>query len=309
MTLVKYLTQKSAPRLTMTTSEQRLKTFVNWPHSGTHAPVNMAAAGWLHDNNQAHGHKDAAQCFNCDLALVGWKTAQNPFREHLERSPHCTWILSKTMNTQEKREDTFANWPFDEHHDLSYMRVAAAGFFQSDPTTHTVTCHACQLTLGPQQLGTDPLAVHMRLDNPNSPCAYLIKVTENGLRRHLANPKKAHMPRARRSLPTVQGPQQPKHRCGICRNVFSTQDGLARHMANPKHAHGPRLRKVPSRRAVLPRRAVTSSVMPRRVVASASAVSWTAGRKRVPASRVRRVNDLASRITRPQPEYIKIEDE
>jgi len=63
------------------------------------------------------------------------------------------------MNTQEKREDTFHNWPWDGA--LSYMMVAAAGFYQSDRTNHAVTCHSCQLTLQPRELLSDPLEAHV----------------------------------------------------------------------------------------------------------------------------------------------------
>ncbi|CAF9939923.1 MAG: hypothetical protein HETSPECPRED_002104 [Heterodermia speciosa] len=272
----------------MTTFEQRLATFVNWPHRGTHAPGYMAAAGWLHDH-QAQGHNDAAKCFSCALTLVGWETAQPPIREHLDRNPHCAWITSKTMNTQEKREDSFGNWPFDEHHRLSYLLVAAAGFFQSDPTTHTVTCYACQLTLGTQQLGPDPLATHIRLDSPFSPCPYLTKAAA------LAAENRALPP-----SPPPTPPQHPrlKHQCRVCHNRFPTWGGLGRHLADPKKAHSPKPRKVIGRRVLLPRRAAMPAR--RRVVT----------RRRVPdlASRITFVPDLASRITMPpEPEY-KIEE-
>lgn len=272
----------------MTTFEQRLHTFVNWPHGGTHAPEYMAAAGWLHDHQATTDHPDAAKCFSCDLTLVDWGTSQPPIREHLARNPHCTWLTSKTMNTQEKREDTFADWPFDEHYHLSYMLVAAAGFFQSDTRTHTVTCFACHLTLGPQQLGTDPLAAHLRLDNPISPCVYLTKATT--------------LAAERRAPPPLSPPPTPpglRYQCRVCRNLFPTEDGLRQHLANPKKAHLPKPRKVIGRRVVLPRRAAMSGR--RNAVRNV---------RRVPdlASRISRVPDLASRITRA-PEYIKIEDD
>ena len=271
----------------MTTFEQRLRTYVNWPHGGTHAPIYMAAAGWLHDH-EAHDHNDTAKCFNCDLTLVHWGTAQPPIREHWERNPHCSWITSKMMNTQKKREDTFANWPFDEHDDLSYMLVAAAGFFQSDTRTHTVTCYACQLTLGPRQLGTDPLRVHFQLDSRISPCAHLTKATR--------------LAEERGVLPPSPPPTPPRlrHRCRVCHNLFTTLDGLRRHLVDPKKAHLPKARKVIGRRTVLPRRA------------GLPVERKAGGKRRVPdlASRITRAPDLATRITRPlQPEYIKIEDD
>lgn len=64
------------------------------------------------------------------------------------------------MNTPEKREGTFNNWPFDGV--LSHIMVAAAGFYQSDWTNHGVTCYSCQLTLQPVELLPDPLEAHGR---------------------------------------------------------------------------------------------------------------------------------------------------
>ena len=285
----------------MATFEQRLSTFVNWPHRGKHAPEYMAAAGWLHDR-QIYGHSDAARCFNCDLTLVGWETA-DPVREHLKRNSHCSWITGKMMNTQEKREETFDNWPFEDQ--VSYMMVAAAGFFQSDTDTHTVTCYACQLTLGPQQLDTDPLRAHVRFNNSISPCAYLTKATTP----------------AERVLPLSPPPTPPrlKHRCVVCHNRFPTRDALQLHLVDPGKAHDRRLRprarkamvksrKVIGGRAAAPRR---TALPGRRKVINRRRVPDLASRiTRAPdlASRITRVPDLASRITRA-PEYIKIEDD
>ena len=275
----------------MATFEQRLSTFVNWPHRGQHAPEYMAAAGWLHDR-QIYGHTDAARCFNCDLTLVGWETA-DPVREHLKRNSHCSWITGKMMNTQEKREETFDNWPFEDQ--ASYMMVAAAGFFQSDTDTHTVTCYACQLTLGPQQLGTDPLRAHIRFSNSISPCAYLTRTT---------TPAERALPLSPRPAPSLL-----KHQCAVCHNRFQSKGGLRLHLAHPGQAHDrrrlPGARKVKARsrkvigsRAAVPRRAALPGK--RKVI----------NRRRVPdlASRITRAPDLASRITRA-PEYIKIEDD
>ncbi|KAL8787649.1 MAG: hypothetical protein Q9213_002080 [Squamulea squamosa] len=220
------------------------------------------------------GYNDAAMCLSCDMTLTHWDTAMDPVKEHLDRSLRCSWITSKMMNTQEKREETFAHWPFDDQ--LSYMMVAAAGFFQSDVETHTVTCHACQLTLGPQQLGNDPLRAHARLDNPTSPCSYLTKA---------ASPFE-------RGLPPTPPPTPPllRHQCAVCHNRFLTKAGLRQHLADPKKAHLPKARKIIGRR--------TAPIAKRKITI----------RRRAP--------DLARRIRRPPrnpfdqiPPFIKIEDD
>ncbi len=135
---------------------KRLATFTSWPHHGQHVPRYMAAAGFYQDHKWA---RDAATCFHCDLTLADWAVGQDPATKHVECQPSCTWIVGKTMNTQEKREDTFQNWPWDGA--LSHMMVAAAGFYQSDRTNHAVTCHSCQLTLQPGELLSDPLQAHI----------------------------------------------------------------------------------------------------------------------------------------------------
>ena len=256
----------------MSTFEQRLKTFTKWPHGNRHAPEYMAAAGFF-QNHRVHDHNDAATCFNCEMTLASWATAMDPVKEHLDRSPRCTWITGKMMNTQEKREDTFGDWPFDER--LSYILVAAAGFFQSDVQTHTVTCYACQLTLGPEQLGTDPLGAHMRLDNHISPCVYLSKATHP----------------AERALPLTPPLTPPlrKYRCAVCRNPFPTLKALRQHLADPKKAHS-QLSLMNTGRVAKPRPVFR-------------------GYKR--GVQKRKVPSLASRITRPKPkpEYIKVEDD
>ena len=136
---------------------KRLSTFTSWPHAGQHDPRYMAAAGFYQDFKWP-AHTDAATCFHCDCTFTGWVAGEDPATEHVRRNPQCTWIVGKTMNTQEKREATFDNWPYDGP--LSHMMVAAAGFYQSDRKSHIVTCHSCQLTLSSGELLPDPLRAH-----------------------------------------------------------------------------------------------------------------------------------------------------
>ncbi|KAL9596006.1 MAG: hypothetical protein Q9219_006090 [cf. Caloplaca sp. 3 TL-2023] len=253
---VPFAGQLILPQPVMATFEQRLKTFTNWPHDGSHAPKYMAAAGFVKDHNFP-GLVDAATCLSCEMTMTHWDKGMDPITEHLDHSPRCAWITGKMMNTQEKREETFGNWPFEDQ--LSYMLVAAAGFFQSDIQTHTVTCYACQLTLGPQQLGNDPLRAHARLDNQASPCPYLTKTVSS----------------EERALPPTPPPTPPllRHQCAVCHNRFLTKDALRRHLVDPKKAHLPKARKIIGRR--------TAPIGKRRI------------------TMIRRAPDLASRITRP----------
>ena len=114
----------------------------------------MAAAGFYQDHTFTR-YTDAATCFPCDFTFTGWAAGEDPATEHIKRQPTCTWIVSKSMNTQEKREATYDSWPYDGA--LSPVMVAAAAFYQSDPTNHVVTCYSCQMTLLPSGLLPDPL--------------------------------------------------------------------------------------------------------------------------------------------------------
>ena len=170
---------------------KRLATFTSWPHHGQHNARKMAAAGFYQDHDSPH--MDAASCFDCEFTLTSWATAEDPAIEHIIRQPLCAWTVRKTMNTQEKREDTFHDWPFGGP--LSSMVVAAAGFYQSNRVNHMVSCYSCQLTLHPEELMPDPLQAHST-SLPGRTCAVV--------RRQIAQIKQEASPPS-----TPRGPASP----------------------------------------------------------------------------------------------------
>lgn len=190
----------------------------------------MAAAGFFHDHRWA---RDAATCFFCDLTLTDWAAAQDPATKHVQCQPSCTWIVGKTMNTQEKREDTFDNWPWDGA--LSHMMVAAAGFYQSDRAHHAVTCYSCQLTLQPGEIVSDPLQAHISSLSGRR-CAFLrrnlfsLDVKEEAIDApHLRVPIGILGSVAFPPSPPAS-PPVPETTCGKCEKNFPTKDSLFRHL-------------------------------------------------------------------------------
>ncbi len=214
----------------MDSSAKRLATFTSWPHHGQNDPRYMAAAGFYQDHRWA---QDAATCFFCDLTLTDWATGQDTATKHLQCQPSCTWIVGKTMNTQEKRENTFDNWPWDGA--LSYMMVAAAGFYQSDRTNHAVTCHSCQLTLQPRELLHDPLEAHISSLSGRR-CAFLrMNPSSLDVNEEASDPPRPQVqlgfPGSTSFPPSPPAsPHIPDNTCGQCEKNFSTKGKLFSHL-------------------------------------------------------------------------------
>ena len=85
----------------MTSLEERLGSFHQWPIGLKPAPISMAAAGFFHSDKRT----DAVTCFSCTLILEDWKQGDDPIAKHLEavsqEGCQCLW-LDKIVGTPER---------------------------------------------------------------------------------------------------------------------------------------------------------------------------------------------------------------
>lgn len=76
-----------------TTYNQRLATFISWPHSSP-TRENMAAAGF--SQRLMPDSRDLVECVDCFVTLVNWKDYDDPWKYH---GPKCSFI-SKSRNPE-----------------------------------------------------------------------------------------------------------------------------------------------------------------------------------------------------------------
>lgn len=72
--------------------QQRLETFVYWPHSHPSASE-MAAAGFYRKHNAPY--PDNADCRECGITLNDWHPEDVPLAEHFRRKPDCRFIIKQ----------------------------------------------------------------------------------------------------------------------------------------------------------------------------------------------------------------------
>lgn len=72
----------------LTRTEDRLKTFKNWPTSMKQKPHDMAEAGFFYMNVG-----DKTICFYCGVGCKFWEEDDVPWEEHARWSPDCTYLL------------------------------------------------------------------------------------------------------------------------------------------------------------------------------------------------------------------------
>ncbi|XP_077371396.1 baculoviral IAP repeat-containing protein 5b [Festucalex cinctus] len=83
----------------MYSRDLRLQTFTNWPfrEDCNCTPDKMADAGFVHC--PADNEPDVVCCFLCLLELEGWEPDDEPWDEHMKRSPTCAFLLlNKDVN-------------------------------------------------------------------------------------------------------------------------------------------------------------------------------------------------------------------
>ena len=67
--------------------KSRLKTFATWPPQLAQTKWELARAGFLYRNES-----DKVTCFACGVSLYGWKTEDDPWREHNKHSGNCPYL-------------------------------------------------------------------------------------------------------------------------------------------------------------------------------------------------------------------------
>ncbi|MBN3307214.1 BIR51 protein, partial [Amia calva] len=80
--------------------EKRLQTFSDWPflEDCECTPERMARAGFVHCPSQSE--PDVVCCFFCLKELEGWEPHDDPWLEHMKRSPRCGFLtLQKDPDT------------------------------------------------------------------------------------------------------------------------------------------------------------------------------------------------------------------
>ncbi|KAL4646154.1 baculoviral IAP repeat-containing protein 5.1-like [Arapaima gigas] len=80
------------PFVEMYSYEKRLQTFAEWPfrEDCLCTPEQMTKAGFVHCPSE--NEPDVVCCFFCLKELEGWEPEDNPWLEHIKRSPNCGFL-------------------------------------------------------------------------------------------------------------------------------------------------------------------------------------------------------------------------
>ncbi|XP_010873404.1 baculoviral IAP repeat-containing protein 5b [Esox lucius] len=75
--------------------DKRLQSFADWPfrEECQCTPEMMAKTGFVHCPSE--NEPDVACCFFCLRELEGWEPEDNPWSEHIKRSPNCGFLAMK----------------------------------------------------------------------------------------------------------------------------------------------------------------------------------------------------------------------
>lgn len=76
--------------------DHRFQTFKNW--TGHQTPESLARAGFFYLQD-----KDEVQCYCCGIRIHKWEPTDDPIKEHLRWSEHCTYaeLVSKWSKAKE----------------------------------------------------------------------------------------------------------------------------------------------------------------------------------------------------------------
>uniref|UniRef100_A0A7N9AVJ4 Baculoviral IAP repeat containing 5b n=1 Tax=Mastacembelus armatus TaxID=205130 RepID=A0A7N9AVJ4_9TELE len=79
----------------MYSHDMREQSFAEWPfrEECNCTPEKMAKAGFVHCPSE--NEPDVACCFFCLLELEGWEPDDDPWAEHIKRSPNCGFLTMK----------------------------------------------------------------------------------------------------------------------------------------------------------------------------------------------------------------------
>ncbi|XP_053331410.1 baculoviral IAP repeat-containing protein 1-like [Spea bombifrons] len=166
------------PIYSMRSELKRLKTHLDLEPMSTWSPTELAAAGFY-----CTGLSNSSQCFSCGLVLCKHSTSFSPMENHHKFSPNCAFIQGKdagniskydlrlqpsnvistnehvTMESEEKRLETYTNWP--AYSLIAPAVLAQAGFFFTG-TRDNVQCFSCAGCLGNWLENDDPWKEHAK---------------------------------------------------------------------------------------------------------------------------------------------------
>ncbi|KAH7332728.1 hypothetical protein B0J17DRAFT_579811 [Rhizoctonia solani] len=180
------------------TLDSRLKSFTkskskSWPHNSSYkaTPDTLARAGFVFTPDTTR-KSDRVTCFVCGKTLGGWEPEDDPFKEHAEHSPACSWALARcsiealrvspestelifpdeeslpsSATLEAARLATFGKfWPHDSvrSHSAKAKHMAKAGFIYT-PTQESddlASCFYCNLGLDGWESTDDPHHEHQR---------------------------------------------------------------------------------------------------------------------------------------------------
>lgn len=214
--------------------DERLASFVNWPHRGRLSPIQLAAAGFYLERSGT----DIVSCFCCDVALEDWNEDSDPITEHRHASPACTWNNGTYMTTLEERLGSFHSWAIDIK-PLPIL-MASAGFYHSNKRTDGVTCFSCKLALRDWKQNDDPIQQHLQHAPFDRPCAWLLKVT---------NQPAPYIPPTPPPTPPIIDTGAIPRECRLCQDTFPSGNQLIKH---GRQIHGSIGKHLVGRKIALP---------------------------------------------------------
>ncbi|XP_061842542.1 baculoviral IAP repeat-containing protein 5b [Nerophis lumbriciformis] len=95
MASIDVLTRRFQTHGKMYSQDLREKTFADWPfrEDCNCTPEKMAKAGFVHCPSE--NEPDVVCCFFCLIELEGWEPDDEPWNEHIKRSPTCGFLTMK----------------------------------------------------------------------------------------------------------------------------------------------------------------------------------------------------------------------
>ncbi|ESO98975.1 hypothetical protein LOTGIDRAFT_213786 [Lottia gigantea] len=147
------------------TVEERLSTFVGWPHRHTPYPLDLARAGFYYI-----GPGDRVRCAYCNGDLNNWSATDNPLKEHIRLLPLCPFLdgsykpvkvsqesKSGWVQTKRDRLKSFIGW----NGQVDPRQLAHAGFYYLG-NSDRVQCFSCQTIFRDWVAGDDPWIEHSK---------------------------------------------------------------------------------------------------------------------------------------------------
>lgn len=228
--------QTASARTTFESFDQRLASFLNWPHQGRLSSKSLAAAGFYLER----AGSDRVSCFCCDVALEDWNPDSDPTTEHQHASPACTWNNGTYMTTLDERLGSFHSWPID----IKPLPVvmAVAGFYHSNKQTDGVTCFSCKLALRDWKRTDDPIQQHLQYAPLDRPCSWIARVT---------NQPEPYIPPTPPLSPPMAATGAIPRECLVCQDILPSGNQLAKHA---RQLHGGISRIMKGRKIAVPRR-------------------------------------------------------